>query len=205
MSRRWLVLHLRSRRVPGAVAATGAITLLSWWAGSWLMSRPFLSADQARIPVSALGALAVAGVLAAKLGSADEWLDRSTPSPWRTIRAIHLLVAAALGAAMLALAGLRQPALFGAPTMARGVVGLLALGAIAASVVGARAAWMVVLGYASTVYLAAPRTAGGPAAVWAWPMQPATIGVSFVTAAVLLGVALVVHAAFGARPTTDAD
>lgn len=205
MSRRWLVLHLRARRATSAALGLAVVTALAAWCGSWLMERPFLSGEQARIPVAALGTLAVAGLLATTLGGPDEWLDRSTPAPWRRIRAAHLLVAAGLGGATLALAGLRQPEWYGAPVMARGVVGLLGLAAVTAAVTGARTAWLAVLVYASTVYLAAPRTPGGAAAVWAWPMQPASETASFVTAAVLFGVGLAVHAVLGARPTTDVD
>lgn len=205
MTARWMVLHLRAHHVPAAVAGVGAITLLASWSGNWLMERPFITHEQARIPVAALGTLAVAGILATTLAGPDEWLSRSTPAPWRRIRAAHLLLAAGLGASVLATAGLNQPAFFGAPAMARGVVGLLGLAALAAAVIGARAAWLAVLTYASTVYLAAPRTHGGAAAVWAWPMQPTRITTSFVAAGVLFTAAIAVHSAFGARPTTDAD
>lgn len=205
MTARWLILHLRARRVPAATASVGVITLLASWTGTWLMERPFISDEQARIPVAALGTLAVAGVLATTLGSPDEWLDRSTPTPWLRIRAAHLVIAASLGGLTLATAGLSQPEFFGAPAMARGVVGLLGMAALSAAVIGARASWLAVLVYASTVYLAAPRTPGGTAAVWAWPMQPTRITTSFIAAGVLFTAATAVHAAFGARPTTDAD
>ena len=149
--------------------------------------------------------LIAAGALSATLAGPDEWLDRSTPAPWRAIRAAHLLLTAGLGAVVVGSAGLSQPQLFGAPAMARGVIGLLAIGALAALWTGARAAWTVVLAYASTVYLAAPRTPGGFAAIWAWPMQPSTIATSFVTAGVLLLGAIAAHSLRGSRPGTDVD
>lgn len=205
MTARWLLLHLKARRIPAAAAGIGLITLLAAWAGAWLMERPFISEEQARIPVASLGTLAVAGVLATALDSPDEWLDRSTPAPWQRIRATHLLLVAGLGAPVLATAGLNQPEFFGAPAMARGVVGLLGMAALSATVIGARASWLAILACTSTVYLAAPRTPGGTAAVWAWPMQPTRITTSFIAAGVLFAAATAVHAAFGARPTTDAD
>jgi hypothetical protein len=60
-----------------------------------------------------------------------------------------------------------------------------------------------VLAYASTVYLAAPRHPGGPAAVWAWPMQPWNVLAAAITAAVLSLLAVTVHAAVDVRPTSD--
>lgn len=205
MTARWLVLHLRGRHMPAAASGVGVIALVAFRAGSWLMERPFLTHEQARIPVSALGTIAVAGVLATTLGGPDEWLERSTPAPWRRIRAGHLSAVAVFGALALGAAGLNESEFFGAPALARGVVGLLGLAALAAVVTGARASWFVVVGYASTIYLAAPRIPGGPAAVWAWPMQPTRITVSFVTAGALFAVAVAVHAAVGVRPSTGAD
>ena len=81
----------------------------------------------------------------------------------------------------------------------------MSIAAVGAVVVGARAAWMAVLVYASTVYLAAPRTAGGSASMWAWPMQPTRVTASFLTAGALLVVAFLVYSAYGARPTVDVD
>lgn len=205
MSPRALRLHLRARRVPAAAVGVAVVTLLAWRSGSWLMERPFLSDDQARIPVSALGTLVVAGVLTTTLGSPDEGLDRSTPTPWPWVRTAHVLAAALLGGGVLACAGLSRPELFGASTLARGVVGLVGLGALAATVVPARAAWVVVLSYASLVYVAAPREHGGAAAWWAWPMQPAAQTASFVAAGLLLAAGVVVHAVVGARATTDVE
>jgi hypothetical protein len=201
-----LHLYLRTRWVPAAAAAVVVTALVARWAGEWLMSRPFLAHEQARIPVSALGALVVAGALATTLDRAHEWLERSTPAPWRRIRAAHLLVAAGLGGAALAASALSRPEDFGAPAMARGVVGLLGLGALAATVTGGRAAWIVILCYASTVYLAAPREPGGAAGVWAWPMQPTDVRASYVTAGVLLVAGIAVHAVIGTRaaPTAGA-
>lgn len=198
-------LSTRARRLPAAALIVVIVAALVWWTGTWLMNRPFLAAEQARIPVSALGTLIAAGALSATLAGSDEWLDRSTPAPWRTIRAAHLLLTAGLGAVIVGSAGLSQPQFFGAPAMARGVIGLLAIGALASLWTGARAAWIVVLAYASTVYLAAPRTPGGFAAIWAWPMQPTAVAPSFVMAGVLLTAALVVHSCRGSRPSSDVN
>ena len=205
MNLRWLTLYLRGRRLPAAALTVVTVAVLAWWTGTWLMDRPFLADEQARIPVSALGTLIAAGALSATLAGPDEWLDRSTPAPWRTIRAAHLLLTAGLGAVVVGSAGMSQPQFFGAPAMARGVIGLLAIGALASLWTGARAAWIVVLAYASIAYLAAPRTPGGFASVWAWPMQPTSVNTSFITAGALMAIAAAVHSLAGSRPTSDTE
>ena len=203
MTGRLLILHLRARRAPAAGAGLAVIALFAWQAGDAMMDRPHFSSEQARIPVAALATLLAAGVLAQTLGGADEWLERSTPRPTWRWRAVHLSVLSLAGGLALGITGLRQPDQFGAYNLVRGLVGLLALTAIAAAAVGVQPSWIPVLAYAGTVYLAAPRHPGGPAAVWAWPMQPWSVPIAAITAALLSLLAITLHAAVGVRPSSD--
>lgn len=182
MTGRLLRLHLCTRGASTFVAGVGIIALLAWAAGTWLTGRPYFDGPAARVPVVALAPLLAALLLGPTLAGADEDLEHSTALPWQAWRAGHVLSAAAVIATALSLTGLHAPSTFGAYALARNTVGCIGLVTSAAALLGARLAWLPAFGYVCAVYAAAPRHTGVLVALWAWPIQPSTTAVSWLTA-----------------------
>lgn len=159
--------------------------MLAWAGGHWLMSVPSFAEPAARVPVVAFAPLIAALLLGPTLTGADEELERATPLPWPAWRMGHVLIAAILIAGALTLIGLRAPAVFGAWALLRNTIACTGLVAGGAVLLGARLAWLPAFGYVSFVYAAAPRTFGGIADAWAWPVQPSTVHASWWAAAAL--------------------
>ncbi|MET9519789.1 hypothetical protein [Streptomyces sp. NPDC002994] len=65
---------------------------------------------------------------------------------------------------------------------------------------GARLSWLPMTLYGGAVYLAAPRTPGGAAAVWAWWMQPGPQVAAWVVAGVAFVTGVALYVRRGARP-----
>ncbi|WP_329185754.1 hypothetical protein [Actinacidiphila glaucinigra] len=196
-------LYLRSRRLPGTAAALAVLFAVSRWGADRLVDRPFFESG-ARVPMVVLVPVLVAAVTGLSLHSRSGELDRSAPLPWWRWRGAHLLALTGLAVLWLGTALPGDPAHFGAPTLVRGVLGFTGLAAAGAALLGARLSWLPPVVYGGTVYLAAPRTPGGAAAVWAWSMQPGAQPAAWATAVLLFaaGAALVAvrgPAADGAR------
>ncbi|WP_433793498.1 hypothetical protein [Actinoplanes sp. CA-252034] len=161
-------LHLRARGVPAFAAGLLVVAALVATAMRFLATRPFFDPVEARTPVLAVGPLLAAMLLGPTLAGADEWLERGVPVPWRLIRTGHLAAAVTITAGLLALAGHGDAALI------RNTLGCVGLVAAGAALIGTRLAWLPVLAYVCAVYAAAPPLDGGPAQIWAWPVQPST-------------------------------
>lgn len=84
--------------------------------------------------------------------------------------------------------------------MVRNALGATGVAAASAALIGARLSWLPMTVYGSAVYLAAPDTAGGAAAVWAWPMQPGPQGAAWAVALTAYVIGAVLLAVRGARP-----
>ncbi|MEO3746949.1 hypothetical protein [Plantactinospora sp. B5E13] len=199
MTGRLLRLHLRARGAPTFLVGVGVVAVLAWLGGNWLASRPYFDGPAARIPVVALAPLLGATLLAPTLGGADEELERGTPLPWPRWRLGHVLLGATLIGGTLVLGGLRRPEVFGAYALVRNTLGCAGLVAGAAVLLGARLAWVVAFGYVCAVYAATPRQVGGAAGVWAWPVQPSTVEVSWLVAVGLFVVGTVGYLCRGNR------
>ncbi|WP_406488012.1 hypothetical protein [Streptomyces phaeochromogenes] len=166
-----IVLHLRCRAVPATVLVFLAAAALTWAA--------YLSDDPAT--TQRLGLIAVVlGVAptARTLAGPDEELERGTPAPWRLIRAVHLLL---LGGVLLGLlvvvhriAGQQAHAVaYG--TVVQAVLALTALTALGAVLVGARAAWVLPIGWAMLMLAVGPRESViGQALTW-MVQEPGTV------------------------------
>ncbi|MDX2706829.1 hypothetical protein PV350_28830 [Streptomyces sp. PA03-6a] len=187
-----LPLYLRSRGLPGTAAALAVLFAASRWGADWLVSRPFFGTG-ARVPVVVLAPVLAAAVTGISLHTHSGEVDRGAPLPWWRWRAVHLIALTGPAVLWLGAAVPGDPDRFGAPTMVRGVIGFTGLAAAGAAVLGARLSWLPPVLYGGSVYLAAPRTPGGAAAVWAWSMQPGAQPAAWATAAVLFagGAALV--------------
>ncbi|WP_431967389.1 hypothetical protein [Actinacidiphila sp. bgisy160] len=187
-----LSLYVRSRGLPGAAAALAVLFAASRWSADWLVGRPFYGTG-ARVPVVVLAPVLTAAVIGVSLHTHSREVDRGAPLPWWRWRAVHLLALTGPAVLCLGVAVPGDPGHFGAPTMVRGVLGFTGLAAAGAAVLGARLSWLPPVLYGGAVYLVAPRTPGGAAAVWAWSMQPGAQSAAWVTAVALFvgGAALV--------------
>ncbi len=84
--------------------------------------------------------------------------------------------------------------------MIRNVLGATGVAAASAALIGARLSWLPMTVYGGAVYLAAPRTPGGAASVWAWLMQPGPQPGAWVVASVAYAAGTALFAVRGARP-----
>lgn len=201
MSPRALRLHLRARGGAGFTVGLAAVAVLACATAQWLSTRPSFDGPGARVPVVVFAPLLAALLLGPTLAGADEDLERGTPVPWRRWRAAHVLLAAAAIGGVLALAGLPAPDVFGAHALIRNALGCTGLVVGAAVLLGARLAWLPAFCYVCGAQAAAPRQPGGAAGVWAWPVQPSTVGVSWWAAGALFVIGAVGYLTVGARRT----
>ncbi|MGW6390696.1 hypothetical protein ACWFR1_09330 [Streptomyces sp. NPDC055103] len=193
--------YLRSRGLPGALAALLGTAAVAAWAAWWLVSLPDLD-HTARLPVVLLGPLLAAGVIGTSLYTPSDELDRTAVRAWWPRRLAHLLAPTALAVALLALAVPGHAEAFGAPATVRNTLGLVGVAAAAAALVGARLSWLPPTFYAGVVYLAAPSDATGGAAWWGWVTRPGPEGEAWAVAAVAFAAGAALYGWRGARRTT---
>ncbi|MFI6947515.1 hypothetical protein [Streptomyces sp. NPDC050422] len=192
------VLCLRSRAVPRTAAALTCIVLVAAWAADWLVSRTYFN-HSARVPVLVLAPMLVSAAIGTSLYAAADELDRTAVRRWWPRRLLHLLALTVPAATALALAVPGHPEAFGAPGMVRNVLGATGVAAASAALIGARLSWLPMTVYGGAVYLAAPRTPGGAASVWAWLMQPGPQAGAWVVASVAYATGATLFAVRGPR------
>lgn len=192
------VLYLRSRAVPRTAAVLICIVLAAAWAADWLVSRTYFH-HNARVPVLVLAPMLVSAAIGTSLYAPADELDRTAVRRWWPRRLLHLLALTVPAAAALALAVPGHPAEFGAPGMIRNVLGATGVAAASAALIGARLSWLPMTVYGGSVYLAAPRTPGGTASVWAWLMQPGPQSGAWVVASVAYAAGAALFAVRGPR------
>ncbi|MCD2464444.1 MULTISPECIES: hypothetical protein [unclassified Streptomyces] len=195
------VLYLRSRALPGALAALAGTAATAAWAAWWLQSLPDFD-HTARLPVVVLGPLLAAAAIGTSLHTPSDELDRTAVRPWWPRRLVHVLAPAALALALLALAVPGHAAEFGAPAAVRNTLGLVGVTAAAAAVVGARLSWLPSAFFVGAVYLSAPSAPGGGAQWWAWVMQPGPQAGAWTVAVAAFAAGTGLYAWRGARRTT---
>lgn len=135
------LLYLRSRALPGALAALVGTAAAAAWAAWWLQSLPDLD-HTARLPVVVLGPLLAAAAIGTSLHTPSDELDRTAVRAWWPRRLAHVLAPAVLAVALLALAVPGHAEEFGALAAVRNTLGLVGVTASAAAVVGARLSWL---------------------------------------------------------------
>lgn len=191
-------LYLRSRAVPRTAAVLTCIVLVAAWAADWLVSRTYFN-HGARVPVLVLAPMLVSAAIGTSLYAPADELDRTAVRRWWPRRLLHLLALTVPAAAALALAVPGHPESFGAPGMIRNVLGATGVAAASAALIGARLSWLPMTVYGGAVYLAAPRTPGGAASVWAWLMQPGPQSGAWVVASVAYAAGAALFAVRGPR------
>ncbi|MEU6985104.1 hypothetical protein ABZ946_17020 [Streptomyces sp. NPDC046324] len=192
-------LYVRSRTLPATVAAVLGTAAAAAWSAAWLQSQPGFD-HTARVPVVVLGPLLAASAVGTSLYAASDELDRTATRPWPLRRTAHVLALTVLAVALLALSVPGHPEEFGGPAIVRNTLGAVGVTAAAAALIGARASWLPITVYVGSVYVAAPSTPGGAAALWAWPMQPGPEAGAWAVALGAFAGGTALHAFRGARP-----
>jgi hypothetical protein len=191
---RLLVLYLRSRNVPVAVAAAlGSVTAL--WSIDW-------ATDHRVAGVLALLAV-VAATLAAGpgLAGADIDLDRTAAIRWPPRRAAHVLAAAAAVIGMVTATWFTGDQLAPAAHVTRDAIGMTGLVALGAATLGANRAWIPPLSWTLLSWTVMALPWPSPATcrqVLTWMLQPADATPATVTALVLGATGVLAYAVLGA-------
>ncbi|MFI7503416.1 hypothetical protein ACIBVL_34095 [Streptomyces sp. NPDC049687] len=192
-----VLLYVRSRAVPGALAALAGTAVLALWAAARTGSGP----DRDRLlPLLALAPLLAAAVIGASLYTAAEELDRTAVRPWWPRRLTQLVGLTASAAALLPLAVLGEGLAFGPSVMIRNLLGCTGVAAAAAVLVGARLSWLPTCACVGAVYLASTGVRRRAVAAGVWPGQPAQVTAAWVSAASVFVLGTVLYAVRGARP-----
>ena len=188
---RFLTLYLRSRRVPVALAVSVGGTLLVWTL--WTLS----SGDPSAAPsVVVLTVLLLVAAVTHTLGGPEGELHRTAALRWPWRRAVHLIAALAVAAALPALVlGLHGMAL-------RDAAGLLGLTALGAAVAGVARAWFLPLAWTlPTVIFGPPGPLLGQ--VLTWQTQAPGSRAAAVVAVVLAVGGTVAYAVAGPRTSAS--
>jgi hypothetical protein len=182
-----MILYLRARRVPLALAASVGAAALVW--ALWLI---FSDERDVAGLVVVLTVVLMVSALSTTLAGPDEDLERTAALRWPWRRALHLLAALVLVLVVL-LVTLPTGARFGpAALVLRDAAGLLGLTALCASVVGAARSWFLPLGWTVVaVMFTQPGTWG---ALATWQGQPHTSRPAAVVAAGLAVAGLLTYA-----------
>ena len=194
-----MILHLRARRVPVALAAAVGTTALVW--ALWLI----FSAERDVIDLVVVLAVALmVSALSTTLAGPDEDLERTAALRWPRWRALHLLAAVVVVVVVL-LATVVTGARFGpAALVLRDAAGLVGLTALCATVLGAARSWFLPLGWTVVAALFHP-SAPAWAVLATWQGQPHSSRPAAVVAAVMAVTGLLTYARFGAARSEPAD
>lgn len=191
---RLLLLYLRSRQVPAALAAAVGGVAVLWWL-SQATDDPTLHAT--------LGLLAVAAGTAAAdtgLAGADIDLDRSAAIAWPPRRAAHVIAVGGAIIGIVAATALTGDQLAPARQIVRDAVGMSGLVALGAATLGASRAWVVPLTWTLLVLLWVPAAGATYQQVLTWMLQPAASAPAAITASVLGVTGVLAYAILGPRP-----
>jgi hypothetical protein len=168
---RLVVLYLRSRQVPAALAgAAGSVAIL------WVLGL----ASESLHTGGRLGLLAVvAGTAAAGSGlaGADIALDRTAAIAWPPLRAVHVVAAGAAVTGIIAATALAGDELGPAAQITRDAIGMIGLTALGAAALGGDRAWIPPLTWTLGAWIFATTPFPSPALatyhqVLTWMVQP---------------------------------
>lgn len=191
---RLLLLYLRSRQVPAALAAAVGSVAVLWWLGQ-ATDDPTVHATLALLAVAAGTAAAGSG-----LAGADIDLDRTAAIAWPPRRAAHVLAVGAAIIGIVAATALTGHQLAPARQIARDAVGMSGLVALGAATLGASRAWVVPLTWTLLVLLWVPAAAATYQQVLTWMLQPVASKPAAITASVLGVTGILAYAVLGPRP-----
>jgi hypothetical protein len=191
---RLLLLYLRSRQVPAALAAAVGGVAVLWWLGQ-ATDDPTVHATLGLLAVAAGTAAAGAG-----LAGADIDLDRGAAFAWPPRRAAHVVAVGGAIIGIVAATALTGDQLAPARQVVRDVAGMSGLVALGAATLGASRAWVVPLTWTFLVLLWVPAAAATYQQVLTWMLQPAASAPAAITASVLGVTGVLAYAILGPRP-----
>jgi hypothetical protein len=190
---RLLLLYLRSRQVPAALAAAAGGVAVLWWLGR-------ATDDAVRAPLGLLAVAAGTAAAGAGLAGADIDLDRGAAFAWPPRRAAHVVAVGGAIIGIVAATALTGDQLAPARQVVRDVVGMSGLVALGAATLGASRAWVVPLTWTFLVLLWVPAAAATYQQVLTWMLQPAASAPAAITASVLGVSGVLAYAILGPRP-----
>lgn len=194
---RFLLLYLRSRQVPAAlaIAVAGA-------AGGWGLSQA-VDRPQAGTMFGLLAVLAGTAAAGTGLAGADIHLDRTAGFWWQPRRAAHLVLASAAIIGLVIATALTGDQLAPAAQVTRNTIGMAGLIALGVATFGAGLARMMPVTW-TLIALALDGITSMPVKVLevlAWMLRPADTAPAAVTAVVLGVTGVFAYAWFGPRPS----
>jgi hypothetical protein len=186
-------LHLRSRRVPGAVLALavcgGALRAVLYWhltpAGGAL-------SQQVPMIIAAGAAVVITVTTHSPFGEAERATGRWLPV--LRLGAVLALTGIAIGLLQLGVTGVGLAG--GVLILARNVIGITGIGLLTSLVTGGLLAWILPLGYLGFAEYALVEAWRNP---WTWPVRPPTDRGAWICAALVFAVGLVAFSLRGAR------
>jgi hypothetical protein len=189
---RWGALYARSRQVPASLA-----TVLIGVAAVWALTQA-TDGRPGDPRTAALVLTAAVAVAAAGLSGQDHALDRTAAFGWVPRRAAHVLLSGAVTGSVLPALHLMGDELAPTGFIVRDAAGLTGLVAIGAAAFGGRFGWTLPFGWLSAA-LFVPPSAGGPAQVATWMLQPPGTTAATWTSLVLAAAGTLAYALAGPR------
>jgi hypothetical protein len=196
---RWLTLYLRSRRVPGALAAaTGCL------AAMWALPVAFSDGGEVTPRTVALTLVLLISVLAVTLAGPDEALERTGALCWPPRRVLHLLAVFAVVLTLMSVTAVTATPFGPAELVVRDAAGLLGLTALGTAALGADRSWFLPLGWTIPVVIY-PASGTTAAEVATWQAQAPGNLPSAATATMFAVGGLIAFATAGAARRAPAE
>ena len=188
---RWLTLYLRSRRVPMAVAGTGACVAVTW--SLWSVSSDSRTVGTEMV---VLTVLLLVAALTATFGGPDDALEQTAAVRWPPRRVAHLLAAFLAVVVLLGVTLATGARFVPASLVVRDAAGLLGLTVLGAATIGTARAWLLPLGWTLAAIMF-PRSEPLAGEILTWQAQPPSSTAAGVTAGLLALGGLMAYAASG--------
>ena len=186
-------LHLRSRRVPGAVLALAVCAAALMAVLRWHLNLNGSAGSQEIPMIIAAGAAVVITVTThSPFGEAERATGRWLPV--LRFGAVIALTGVAIGLLQLGVAGVSLTG--GVMQLARNVIGITGIGLLTSLVTGGLLAWILPLGYLGFAEYALIEAWRNP---WTWPARPPTDPGAWICAALVFAVGLLAFTVRGAR------
>ena len=186
-------LHLRSRRVPGAMVALavcgGVLRAALHW--HWTFHSGLLT-QQIPMIIEAGAAAVVVVTTHSPFGEPERATGRWLP--YLRLGAALALTGVAIGVLQLAVTGASLNG--GVLVLARNVIGITGIGLLASLVTGGLLAWILPMAYAAFAEYALIEAWRSP---WTWPVRPPDDRGAWICAAAVFAVGLVAFTVRGAR------
>ena len=186
-------LHVRSRRVPGAVLALAvcAGVLRAALRFNWTFHSGHL-AQQIPMIIEAGAAAAVVVTTHSPFGEPERaggrWL------PYLRLGTVLALTGLAIGALQLGVTGVSLDG--GVSLLARNIIGITGIGLLCSLVTGGLLAWVVPMGYVAFAQYALIEAWRSP---WTWPVRPPADRGAWICAGLVFGAGLLAFGVRGAR------